>query len=74
MTAFWQGMAQHMAAYGIGSGVLIVAIITTWPQVPPKTWMDWWTWIRDALQTAIPARPAHRQPSDIPPPQPPLDK
>lgn len=48
-------LSHHLAATGFGSGALIVAIISTMPQIRPKTLDDWWEWVRNSLQTAIPA-------------------
>ena len=46
---------QHMAATGVGSGVFIVALISCLPHNRPRTADEWYTFIREALQTAIPA-------------------
>lgn len=40
---------------GVGSGALFIAAVHTWPAVVPKSLQDWWSWIRDTFQTAIPA-------------------
>lgn len=55
MSQFFQHIAQHLAAYGFGSGLLILGLITTMPALIPKSWQDIWTWVRNALQTAVPA-------------------
>ena len=39
----------------VGSGALVISIIHTWPARIPGSLQDWWTWGRDASQTAIPA-------------------
>lgn len=49
-------LAQHIQAVGIGSGALFFVIVNCMPPNPPKTIQDYWTWVRDALQTLTPAR------------------
>ena len=55
MSQFFQHIAQHLAAYGFGSGLLILGLITTMPESVPVSFQDFWTWMRHALQTAVPA-------------------
>jgi hypothetical protein len=45
---------EHMAAYGIGGGVIVLAWVAHWPEKPPSSFQDWWTWVRQTLQTALP--------------------
>ena len=45
----------------VGSGALVISIIHTWPARIPASLQDWWTWGRDASQTAIPAARAAGQ-------------
>ena len=46
---------QHMTAAGLGSGVLFVALVSCLPVDRPKTLDQWYAYIRESLQTAIPA-------------------
>lgn len=45
----------------LGSGVLLVAIVTNMPKLIPKSFQDWWTWLQTSLQSALPV-PQHRMP------------
>ena len=56
MSAFWQAVIAHWQSLGLGSGVLIFAIIACWPEKIPACAQDWWTWARSSFQTAIPTR------------------
>jgi hypothetical protein len=38
-----------------GLSVLFVAGVCVMPPAFPKSFQEWWTWLRDTLQTAIPA-------------------
>ena len=70
-----EGLRQHVAKnlpeYLTFIGALAIAFVCTWPAMIPGTAQDWWTWCRDAFQTAVPAaRPrgdSHGQ-SPLPPP------
>ncbi len=59
MNSFWHQVGvliiQHLTAAGFGGGVLIVAIISSLPPNRPRTLDDWWHFMRESLQTAIPA-------------------
>ena len=49
-------IALHLeTVFEVGSGALCIAVIHTWPARIPSRLQDWWTWAREALQTAIPA-------------------
>ncbi len=62
-------IGHHMAATGIGSGVLMLALISCLPERRPRTVDDWYAYIRESLQTAIPA--SRRHPSQPDAEQPP---
>jgi len=47
---------QHLTTIGVGSGVLFFAIVHNMPEIPPASMQEYWTWVRDSLQTAIPVR------------------
>lgn len=61
-------LAQHATAAGFGGGALLVAAITCLPESRPRTLDQLYTYVRDALQTAIPA--GKRHPDPIPPADP----
>ena len=46
---------NHWTQMGLGGGVLGIAAIHTMPKVRPRTLDEFYAWIRDAFQTAIPA-------------------
>ena len=49
-------IALHLEmVFEVVSGALLISIIHTWPAKVPSSLQDWWTWGRDASQTAIPA-------------------
>lgn len=56
----FDAIAQHIEKnwefYSSGAGLLGLGIIVTMPANRPKTLDELWTWTRNALQTAIPAR------------------
>jgi hypothetical protein len=58
-------IARHGREYGVGGGALFIAIISTMPKTPPASFGEFWTWIRESLQTAVPsARATHVPPVD----------
>ena len=59
MNALIEHISQHLATYGVGGGVLIVAAISCMPEKIPFSAQECWTWLRASLQTAIPARTSH---------------
>lgn len=69
MNALLQAVITHWQALGIGSGVLGVAVVSTMPEKIPATAQDCWTWIREALQTSIPAARRHENPTQAAQPQ-----
>jgi hypothetical protein len=65
MTGFWQAIGEHIVRneeeyITLATALGIATIIKMPPQIP-KTFQDWWTWIRDALQTATPAARASQE-------------
>lgn len=46
----------HWQADAIGGGVLFAAIVTNMPARMPASLQDYWDWVRESLQTAIPVR------------------
>lgn len=63
-----QHIIHNMPEYLIGASALIVATIVTMPILIPKSLQDWWTWMRNALQTAVPAARHNQPPADPPSP------
>lgn len=63
MNQFMQFVAAHWAATGIGSGVLVVAFISCLPPKLPRTADEWYAYIRESLQTSIPAARHHENPT-----------
>ncbi len=62
LNAIGQNLLQHLTSIGVGSGVLFFAIVHNMPENPPTSMQEYWTWVRDALQTSIPVRQG-RQPN-----------
>ena len=52
---------RNWADYTAGLSVLFVAGVCVMPPKFPKSFQEWWTWLRDTLQTAIPAA-RHKEP------------
>ena len=56
----WHALQQHvmknLTIYLENFGALIIAAISTSPERIPRTFDDLWTWVRDTLRTATPAR------------------
>lgn len=52
-------IARNLPEYLTFLGALAIASVCTMPEkIPyplPSVLQDWWTWVRDALQTAVPA-------------------
>jgi hypothetical protein len=53
--AMLDNIQRNWGAYTAALGVLCVAIVSTMPIDPPHSFKDLWRWVREALQTAIPA-------------------
>jgi len=60
-------LTQHISGVGIGSGALFFVFVNCMPQTPPASIADYWTWVRDSLQTLTPAR-YHTNPTQPVPP------
>lgn len=44
-------------------GALAIAAAVTMPELIPKSAQDWWTWMRNSVQTAVPAARARHEAS-----------
>jgi len=64
MNAILENIAHNLGAYGLGSGALLISIVTSWPVTPPKTFGDWWTWARESFQALLPVN--RRQSASFP--------
>ena len=64
-------MQQHLIANWEGYMALFSAIciasVCMMPEKIPSSFQDWWTWLRNTLQTAIPAARHHPNPPTDPP-------
>lgn len=56
LNAVGHNLAQHITSIGVGSGLLLFTFINCMPAHPPTSLEEYWAWVREALQTAIPAR------------------
>ncbi len=54
--AIQQHVVKHLGVYTENLLLLVIAAISTSPEKIPATAQDFWSWIRDALRTATPAR------------------
>ena len=54
-------IAKNFPEYMIFFSALAVAVVCTMPALIPKSTQDWWTWMRDAFQTAVPAARARTE-------------
>ncbi len=50
-----ENIVRNWPAYSAALGVLFVAAVSTMPPRIPKTVQECWEWMRESLQTAIPA-------------------
>lgn len=77
---FWTALAQiitdlvhhfemHAEGYGVGIGAVVLSTAKNWPEMIPKSAQDWWTWMRNSVQTAL---PISRAPSGASTPTPPV--
>jgi hypothetical protein len=70
LDTIFQSIASHLTAYGVGSGVLVLAAATTMPKPgTPLTWGTLYQWFYETIQTALPVNRGPR-PSTIPQPVP----
>jgi len=56
-------ITQNMPEWIIFFGALSIATVVTMPEMIPKSAQDLWSWIRNALQTAVPAARARHEAS-----------
>ena len=60
-----EGLRQHVTKnlpeYLTFIGALAIAFVCTWPTLIPRSAQEWWTWCRDAFQTAVPAARARTE-------------
>lgn len=63
MHPFLTLLAHHATAAGFGGGALLIASITCLPEKRPRSFDDFYAYVRDALQTAIPAGKRHPAPT-----------
>ena len=66
LNAMREHFIQHLPEYLTTLGLLAVAFVCTMPQKMPGFPSDhpiqeWWTWLRDGLQTAVPAARARNE-------------
>ena len=52
---------SNFAEYITLASALAIATIVKMPPQIPKSLQDWWTWMRDSLQTAVPAARAAQE-------------
>jgi hypothetical protein len=72
MNIILQFLAAHLTAIGSICTALFVAAVCTMPADPPSTIRQCWCWLRDTLQTAVPAARHRDATPTVPPPTPPL--
>jgi hypothetical protein len=65
----WQALQTQITAnlpeYLIFASALSIAIVCAMPEKIPSSFQELWTWLRNSLQTAVPAaRLNHTQPSN----------
>lgn len=56
-------LAYHWAAISAFAGVAAVAFVCTMPPNRPRSLDEWWTWLRNGLQTAVPAARHNENPT-----------
>jgi hypothetical protein len=65
----WTTIGNHVSAnagaYGTASIALGLSVAKNIPPQFPKSVQEWWTWMRDSIQTALPISRANSVP--IPP-------
>lgn len=60
LQAIQDHILRNFPEYMIFISALAIATVVTMPPIIPKSLQDWWTWMRNSLQTAVPAaRNAH---------------
>ena len=79
MNCFWQFVCQvwltisnHIAANGGAYGTAAIALgLSVAKNIPPqfpKSLQEWWTWMRDSIQTALPISRSNSTPILLVPP------
>lgn len=69
-TAILNHLEQNWAAISAAAAVLFIAAVSCMPPDPPSTMTEYWRWVRESLQTAIPAARRNNNHADPPPIQP----
>lgn len=54
---------RNLPEYLTFVGAVAIASVVTMPRAIPRSIDDLWTWMRDALQTAVPAARNHQNPN-----------
>jgi hypothetical protein len=61
----WGIIQQHLTAnaeaYLALASAIVIASVCTMPENPPATFRDLWAWLRNTLQTAVPAARARNE-------------
>ena len=68
MNEILNNIAKNWGTYTAAAGVLFVAFVSCMPKNPPASLAEYWQWVREGLQTAIPAARPHQPPIETPPP------
>jgi hypothetical protein len=55
LAAIQDHVLKNFPEYAIFVTALSIAFVCTWPEFIPRSAQDWWTWFRNAFQTAVPA-------------------
>jgi hypothetical protein len=61
LMAIQDHLQRNMEAYLALASAITIAGVCMMPKNRPKSIDDWWTWLRDTLQTAVPAARAQRE-------------
>lgn len=64
LLALQEHLLRNFPEYLIFLSALSIAAVVTMPELIPKSLQDWWTWFRNALQTAVPAARNHQNPTN----------
>lgn len=68
--AIFNHIQQNMTAILASAGILFVAVVSCMPPDPPSSLRDYWHWVRESLQTAIPAARRNHDQNPTPPADP----
>ena len=69
LSAVGAHIARNSGAYGSVGIAVGLSGVKNIPEMVPKTLQEWWTWMRNTFQTALPISRA----GGGPPPTPPVD-